>query len=341
MVAALVSLAGCGESGVDPEVGKRSAEAVSTSTTLPGTSDAVATTSVATLTPPLPCPASANYTTLPDWTLDDLPDGLVASYSNTSVHDDPLPGPDPVPYQFVMAAGSSDRLDAVVMIVRDAPPLGTSGAPESDRSSIEGVRGHKGSIVKWMTRSGPPYSSIAVWNEKGTQWRSTSALEPAELGKTLTSLTLSHDDVSDTTSRFALIGEGPVESGEPVRQTVVSVGDSSSSQDSLIVTIRSVPNGTTGLVDGPWAWLGSAMADNSGRIVTVNDRVMAQVPGQVSTSTTDGSQIEVRAINTEQTIPPETLAAIASRVRPTTEADAGVVPYLPPGNPASEVICSE
>lgn len=283
-------LAGCSRStgsdagaGSSPSSTARPTTSVSTTSTLPQLRAAVL--------PPCP-PGATGFITVPDWVTGTLPAGTTLTKGSTTQLD-PRDDVAPMPYVTVLVGPKDGTQVPTISVDRTAGSTSTNQGWNSSTPMLSTVRGRPGTVGQTVSRSGAG-PTTAVWEEDGATWTATSSLGVDALAQQLAGLTLAAEGVSDPSGSFTQVGTGPRYATGTARVTELQVrtaASSSAKERVLYIRIDPAAPGTTGPLHLPAAGV-SSMTKVDGRVVLLN-------PSQATSSTVNGSQIEIRAYDGE------------------------------------------
>lgn len=333
-------LAGCsGSTGSDATAGSspsstaRPATIVSTTTTLPQVRAAAL----------LPCPpGAALFATVPDWVTGTLPAGTALA-KGTTTGTNGLPEGTPVEFVTVLVGPKEgETLQTLTVSWRPGSgPVTFEWDPSVPK--VTTVRGRPGTIAPTVSRSGAG-PTTAAWNEDGAAWTASSSLDVEELAKVLDGLDLSEDGATDPSGGFTPVGTGPTGGTGQQRVTELQVRTAASTpakERVLYLRVDPPREGTNGPTQVPAGGVVSTtMVD--GRVVLLN-------PFQATSSTEDGSPVEIRSYDGQSrptAFDRVTVTAVLAGLHRRGPADAKLVDSLslgdaPPDGAAPKGFCRE
>ena len=322
LAAGAALLAGCGGSkgpGAAPTITSRPSTSLSTTTTVPQVRAAAL--------PPCP-PGAAGFTTVPDWVTGTLPAGTTLA-RGTTTGTNGLPESTPVEFVTVLV-GPEDGQQLQTLAVYRRP--GTVPAVlEWDPSvpKLSTVRGRPGTVGQTVSRSGAG-PTTAVWEEDGAYWTATSTLGVYALARQLELLSLADDGVTDPSGSLTKVGAGPTGTTGQQRVTELQVrtaGTSPAMERVLYVRVDPRRDGAAGPTQVPSGGA-TSMTKVDGQVVLLN-------PFQATSSTEDGSPVEIRSYDGESrpaALDRATVTAVLAGLHRRGPADAKVVDQLPLGD---------
>ena len=247
-----------------------------------------------------PCGDQTSYSTIPDWMIEGVPEGLRLHYAKTVVnrYEGGSLGFDTATDHQLAAVDADGKVVEVLRVTHfpdlekwePEPGMSAGHAYDEMRSS---VRGHEGTAGRVVNRSDPIGSITARWVEDGAGWIAGGPDDVDALLAALDPLEITSDGISDPSGRFTELGSAPVLQPETRETRIELLGAEENavtgSEPALTITIERGPEGATGLTYLPshWGYKGAVLSEHDGRPMLSAGRTLI-------TTLPDGSAISIQ-----------------------------------------------
>ncbi len=243
---------------------------------------------------PLP-PNMSGYRTVGSWLPTEIPEGLVLGSASTYVAAPNQPVAPKGYRSFLLAQlGPEGRIEQLLSVVRNTEPYtesyGSPGFLKVDTEpELDQVRGHPGSIARWVNRGDTYGQLVAQWGEGDAAWTVAGGARSVGLGieafaELLRPLQLSSHDIADPTRRLTLLGMTSSAASARTAEFTLSKEAPADEASAVRVTISSRVSGSEGLY--------SATGGTEVSFEVINGRPAMFSERSAMTLTADGSVAE-------------------------------------------------